>query len=90
MRGGGSHDTAALPASYAYLPGLYLGDRCISAHPRGVYRLRISLDLRYPEIVSGCVAAIRESDDIRIRGPKSRILGGQSLSQRERPWVRVV
>jgi hypothetical protein len=42
-----------------YLLGLYLGDGCISAHPRGVYRLRITLDLRYPGIVEECEAALR-------------------------------
>ncbi|MDQ3768942.1 MAG: hypothetical protein M3370_05605 [Actinomycetota bacterium] len=57
---GGSHGTEALPVSYVYLLGLYLGDGCISAHRRGVYRLRIFLDLRYPGIVSACVAAIQD------------------------------
>jgi hypothetical protein len=27
---------------------MYLGDGCLSAHPRGVFKLRISLDARYP------------------------------------------
>lgn len=43
---------------YAYLLGLYLGDGCLSAHPRGVHRLRIYLDLRYPGIVEECEGAI--------------------------------
>lgn len=47
------------PSAYVYLLGLYLGDGCISAHPRGVYRLRITLDLRYPGIVEECEAALR-------------------------------
>jgi hypothetical protein len=46
--------------AYAYLLGLYLGDGCISAHPRGVYRLRITLDLRYPGIIGECTQAIRD------------------------------
>jgi hypothetical protein len=45
-------------ASYAYLLGLYLGDGCLSAHPRGVYRLRVALDARYPGIIQECVAAM--------------------------------
>ena len=57
---GRSHDFQALPASYVYLLGLYLGDGCISAHPRDVYRMRIFLDLRYPEIASACAAAIQD------------------------------
>ena len=37
----------ALPEEpYVYLLGLYLGDGCISAYPRGVYRLRVTLDKR--------------------------------------------
>jgi hypothetical protein len=54
------HRSDELPTSYVYLLGMYLGDGCISAHPRDVYRLRICLDLRYPNIVDECEAAIRE------------------------------
>ena len=46
------------PYSYAYLLGLYLGDGTISTHPRGVHRLRIFLDRRYPVLIDECVAAI--------------------------------
>jgi hypothetical protein len=60
-RCGGSHAAPdALPPRYAYLLGLYLGDGCISAHPRGVYRLRIKLDARYPLIIEEAAAATRE------------------------------
>lgn len=45
---GGSIDEEA----YAYLLGAYLGDGCLSAHPRGVYRLRIACDLKYPDIIN--------------------------------------
>lgn len=38
--------------------GLYLGDGCISAAKRGVYRLRITLDARYPQIISECQGAL--------------------------------
>lgn len=44
--------------TYPYLLGLYLGDGSISRHPRGVYRLRVSLDRAYPRIVAECVAAL--------------------------------
>jgi hypothetical protein len=47
------------PARYAYLLGLYLGDGCLSLYPRGVYRLRITLDQRYPGILTECEQAIR-------------------------------
>lgn len=44
---GGGFDSEA----YAYLLGVYLGDGCLSPHRRGVYRLRIACDLRYPHII---------------------------------------
>jgi hypothetical protein len=56
---GAMHQPSALPAEYMYVLGLYLGDGCISAHPRGVYRLRIFLDAAYPGIIDACEAAIR-------------------------------
>ncbi|MDQ3785186.1 MAG: helix-turn-helix domain-containing protein [Actinomycetota bacterium] len=43
---------------YAYLLGMYLGDGCLSVHPRGVFRLRISLDVRYPGIIDECSRAV--------------------------------
>jgi hypothetical protein len=53
------HDFSALPvADYGYLLGLYLGDGCITAHARGVHRLGITLDRKYPGIVRECAAAM--------------------------------
>jgi hypothetical protein len=54
------HRFAELSGSYAYLLGIYLGDGCISPGPRGVYRLRVNLDLAYPQIVDECEAAVRD------------------------------
>src|SRR3954453_17052224 len=48
------------PASYAYAFGMYLGDGCLLRHPRGVWRLEISLDLRYPGIVDSCAHAVAD------------------------------
>src|SRR5918992_4863015 len=48
------HAFDELPAEYYYLLGVYLGDGCISAGRRDVYRLRINLDLAYPGIVDEC------------------------------------
>ena len=56
--GGPPHEFTALPPTYAYLLGLYLGDGTIAAHPRGVFKLRIFLDVKYPGIISECAAAI--------------------------------
>ena len=50
---------ATLPDVYAYLLGLYLGDGCLTAHPRGVFNLRIFMDERYTAIIDECRAAIR-------------------------------
>jgi len=44
-------------SSYAYLLGLYLGDGCISRHPRA-YRLRIVLDVRYASIIYQAMLAM--------------------------------
>jgi hypothetical protein len=52
------HDFAAFPAAaYSYLLGMYLGDGCISRHPRA-WRLRIVLDDKYPRIIDRCSEAI--------------------------------
>jgi hypothetical protein len=53
-----AHDFSGLPAgAYSYLFGLYLGDGCISRHPRA-WRLRVTLDKRYPGIIDRCRVAI--------------------------------
>jgi hypothetical protein len=53
------HRFDELGSEYVHLLGLYLGDGCISKHPRGVHRLRIFLDMKYPGIVDECVASLR-------------------------------
>jgi hypothetical protein len=53
------HDAVELSLDYVYLLGLYLGDGCISQHRRGVHKLRIFLDVKYPEIIANAAAAIR-------------------------------
>jgi hypothetical protein len=44
--------------AYAYLFGLYLGDGDITRHARDVFRLRITLDMRYPGIVESARRAM--------------------------------
>ncbi|ORV16606.1 hypothetical protein AWB95_06225 [Mycobacterium celatum] len=68
------HDFAALPAAaYCYLLGLYLGDGCISRHPRA-WRLRIILDAKYPAIVDRC----REAMDVLMAGQRAATLRRKS------------
>jgi hypothetical protein len=43
--------------AYAYLLGIYLGDGYINKEPR-TYKLRISLDTKYPTIIKTCVKTI--------------------------------
>ncbi|MFD8152964.1 helix-turn-helix domain-containing protein [Streptomyces sp. NPDC059720] len=45
-------------SAYAYLLGLYLGDGCISAHPRGGYYLRIVCADAWPGLIAQCREAI--------------------------------
>jgi hypothetical protein len=66
-------------ADYIHLFGLYLGDGCISAHPRGVYKLRIKLDVRYPQIIASCERSMRAVM------PRNRV---SSISQ-EGSWTEV-
>jgi hypothetical protein len=58
--GGECLERQHLGAAYAYLLGLYLGDGCLSAHRRGVYRLRVVLDVAYPAVINECADAMRE------------------------------
>jgi hypothetical protein len=53
------HDFTVLPrASYAYLLGMYLGDGDISRYAR-TWRLRITLDAKWPGIISSCESSMR-------------------------------
>jgi hypothetical protein len=77
-----AHRFSELDRAYTYLLGVYLGDGCISASRRGVYRLRINLDLAYPNIVDECEAAIREVAPMnRVR----RLLRWSSYVERADP-----
>jgi hypothetical protein len=57
---GCDHDFAALSEAYAHLLGLYLGDGCLSKHRRDVYKLRITLDVKYPRIIASAAAAMEQ------------------------------
>jgi hypothetical protein len=53
--------------AYAYLLGLYLGDGHLSKLRR-VYRLRVSLDARYPSIIDECAQAMANVRSGRAAG----------------------
>ena len=56
-----SGNAEALPfPACPYLLGLYLGDGCIAACPRNVYKLRIACAARYPELIRQCELAMAE------------------------------
>ncbi|MCZ4121221.1 transcriptional regulator [Streptomyces sp. H39-S7] len=46
-------------SAYAYLLGLYLGDGCLSAQPRGVHALRIACADAWPGLIESCEESIR-------------------------------
>jgi hypothetical protein len=52
------HYFDALPQTYVYLLGMYLGDGHIVECPKKVYRLIIAMDAIYPEIIGECSRAI--------------------------------
>ena len=56
--GAPGHDFDALPQTYVYLLGMYLGDGHIVECPKKVYRLTIAMDAVYPEIIGECSRAI--------------------------------
>lgn len=53
-----SHIPALDEVAYAYLLGLYLGDGCIAAYPRNVFRLHITCCDEYPGIIQECAKAM--------------------------------
>jgi hypothetical protein len=65
-----AHAFDELDGRYAYLLGLYLGDGYIVHHRRGVYRLTVTLDAKYPGIVSECrdaIAAVMPTGSVGIQ-----------------------
>ncbi|MFI5807048.1 helix-turn-helix domain-containing protein [Streptomyces sp. NPDC051561] len=59
MTGTPIRDAPADPAAYSYLLGLYLGDGCISEHPRRTgHYLRIACADAWPGLIEECRTAI--------------------------------
>jgi hypothetical protein len=74
------------PITYAYLLGLYLGDGCLSLHRRGVYRLRIVLDQRYPCIVTECMDAMRAIRSSAMRVGRVQRVGCVEVNAYWKHW----
>lgn len=68
---------SSLSVDYVYLLGLYLGDGCLSNNRKGVWRLRIVQDRRYPGLIAECVLAI------------SAVTLSRVLVQRRTGWVEI-
>lgn len=85
------HDTSPLDEpSYAYLLGLYLGDGCISAARRGVWRLRVTLDTAYPGIIAECVRAVEAVSPGRAGILHRRDCRATEVSNYWKHWVCVI
>jgi hypothetical protein len=75
----------AVAPQYAYLLGLYLGDGCLTLCPRNVYRLRITLDLKYPNVIGEAyraMGAVLPNRVTRVRCPGCLELSSNSLHWR--------
>lgn len=78
-------DPDALGAAYAYLLGLYLGDGSLSCGARDVWRLRITMDDRYPLIIERAKSAIL---DVRGRVAGATIRQGcVDVSSYWKHWI---
>jgi hypothetical protein len=79
-------DVCDLPApAYACLLGLYLGDGCVSRHPRA-WRLRITLDKKYPGIIDRCCAAIDALFPAQHASIAARSTGCVDVSHYSKHW----
>lgn len=85
------HDLSPLnEPAYAYLLGMYLGDGCISLHRRDVWRLRITLDSAYPEIVGECVRAVCSVSHGRAGATPRRGSRAVDVSSYWKHWVCLI
>src|SRR6266567_4197640 len=69
---------------YAYLLGLYLGDGSISSHPRGVSKLRIFLDIKYPNIIGECERSMAAVLPNRVG--RVKLIGCLELTSYSKHW----
>jgi hypothetical protein len=79
-------DPLSLPqGAYTYLLGLYLGDGCIAAHPRNVFRLRIVCADAYPELIQRCETAMAEVLPNKVS--RSRKQGCTEVASYSKHWL---
>jgi Homeodomain-like domain len=79
-------DPLALPQSaYTYLLGLYLGDGCIAAYPRGVFRLRIVCADAYPELIRLCESAMATALPNKVG--RTRKVGCTEVAAYSKHWI---
>jgi hypothetical protein len=80
-----AHDFSQLPAqAYCYVFGMYLGDGSISRNRR-VWRLRITLDKKYPAIINRC----RQAIEVLMPGQRTGIVqrvGCVDVSLHSKHW----
>jgi hypothetical protein len=75
--GHAEHDHSRLAADeYAYLLAMYLGDGCIATTAKGVHRLRIACDMKYPGIILEVSIAMLEVMPTSRVGTQWRLGGG--------------
>jgi len=74
-----------LGRAYPYLFGLYLGDGMLTLARRNVWRLRLTLDLKYPGIITRAKDAISEVGD-RSAGETARA-GCVELYTNWKHWI---
>ncbi|HLY50692.1 MAG TPA: hypothetical protein VKR21_16000 [Solirubrobacteraceae bacterium] len=69
-----------------YLLGLYLGDGSIASHPRGVFRLRITLDIAYPGIIDSACCAAREVTRGHVSAKRRTVQNCVDVSSYWKAW----
>ena len=80
------HPVDDLPKAYVYLLGIYLGDGYIAPARRDVFKLRITLDAAYPNIIEETAAAMRAVMPPNSVGRIGRSYGDVELYSYSKSW----
>ena len=76
-----------LGPDYVYLLGLYLGDGHLGCSQKGVWRLRISQDQRYPGLIAECRLAMSAVTTSRVA--VQRCLGCVAINAWWKHWIHL-